>query len=363
MKSQAMKKFLPLFLAAIISCFVGGCSEDDGTPPTTSLSLTVTETDCFTINIQPQISGYTGDVGFYLYAITTNPEFKVTLGETAEFYDRLHESGDYVDDFSSDGTSINYNGLIPGETYYVWVWLQTDLDYCPGPVVCVASQKVTMSEFNPSGQILIDDVYGYAYLNIPDSFFDKFYVYLMYREVNESDTFTEQEIYSNSTSLPFTQGILYEYYFKFVLRSTNLEFTSDVYTYQWNFEDYAPSQIWLVGTPQGWNIDGDEEWNLPLIQSENRIYEGDFYIPEGEFCFRFYYHPGNWEYYSIGAQEDDTAIEISYDTIKSFRAWNIYFRPYTSGYGKGCWTCPDWPGGQLHIRVSIDYGYAAFQAL
>lgn len=72
-----------------------------------------------------------------------------------------------------------------------------------------------------------------------------------------------------------------------------------------------PRTIYLVGDCQGWSI-GDGSWPLIETAAESNVYEGIYTIEAGKFQFRFYSALGDWENNSIGAQDEDATVDISF---------------------------------------------------
>jgi hypothetical protein len=115
-----------------------------------------------------------------------------------------------------------------------------------------------------------------------------------------------------------------------------------------------PDQIWLVGDCEGWSAAPNDAWVLTETEPESLIYTGTFYIPEGKFQFRFYDQfdaAEPWEWYSIGSQDDDAAIEIAFED-------GVYSGDCTYNFsaakaGKGSWMVSGWPGGNVAMTVNL----------
>ena len=75
-----------------------------------------------------------------------------------------------------------------------------------------------------------------------------------------------------------------------------------------------PTQIYLIGMPNGWSID---KGNMPLYLTEKGFYCGAYQINAGEAAFRFYSTLGDWSTGSIGCQYFDELVDFSFgdDTI------------------------------------------------
>ena len=114
----------------------------------------------------------------------------------------------------------------------------------------------------------------------------------------------------------------------------------------------GPGEIYLVGEPQGWNV---SESDMKLIETEigSKVYYGVFDIPEGKFTFRFYKELGDWESWSIGAQDDDNAVDISFTDGKYS---GPVFMSAGGGdkKGKGSWACAGWEGGKLEVVLNLN---------
>lgn len=107
-----------------------------------------------------------------------------------------------------------------------------------------------------------------------------------------------------------------------------------------------PGYIWLIGQPEGWDINGKPEWRLyeaaDAIDSD--IYYGTFEIPADQFQFRFYTEVGDWENNSIGIQVEDNPINIE---LKN----GVYDGAAVKG--KGSWQVLEWEGGLVAITVNL----------
>ena len=109
-------------------------------------------------------------------------------------------------------------------------------------------------------------------------------------------------------------------------------------------------QIYLIGAPQGWNINSDE-CTLNETGVGTNIYEGAFDISAGSQYFRFYTTLGDWgsdgELPSIGANAADgecTEVDVT-DTATTVKAVA----------GKGSWYTPStWAGGFITFTVNLN---------
>lgn len=112
-----------------------------------------------------------------------------------------------------------------------------------------------------------------------------------------------------------------------------------------------PDNIWVIGACTGWDV-ASSTMVLTETAVESRIYQGTFEIPAGQFQFRFYDQLGDWNSWSIGAQNEDSTVEISFTD-------NVYEGPaYLGGdgdeKGKGSWQVTDWPGGTVKMTVDLN---------
>lgn len=108
--------------------------------------------------------------------------------------------------------------------------------------------------------------------------------------------------------------------------------------------------IYIVGEPNGWGI-GDESMPLVETEPESRIYTGIYEIEAGKFKFRFYDVLGDWEHYSIGSQDDDASIEITF--TDGVYEGACFYDPATEKAGKGSWEVPGWSGGKVKMTVDL----------
>ncbi len=104
----------------------------------------------------------------------------------------------------------------------------------------------------------------------------------------------------------------------------------------------AISSLYLVGSPQGWNIDNN---SMPLQYTDAGTYYGEFDVEPGNIIFRFYTRLGNWEDGSIGSQREDAPVDFSN---------NMLGQKLDLFGGKGSFEFPDWTGTKLYVEVSIN---------
>ena len=106
-----------------------------------------------------------------------------------------------------------------------------------------------------------------------------------------------------------------------------------------------PRALYLIGQPQGWDINSD---SMKAVETDagSNIYAGTFHVSEGQFQFRFYSELGDWEHNSIGSQMEDNPVEIEFTEDK-------YFGDVVVG-GKGSWQYPEWEGGNVDVEINLN---------
>ena len=113
--------------------------------------------------------------------------------------------------------------------------------------------------------------------------------------------------------------------------------------------DPAEGVLYLIGTPQDWNINGD---SMPLAQVEEGVFKAAYDIAAYDIIyFRFYSALGDWEANSIGsALEDGDNLPISL--------------PYSGECveGKGNWVIENWEGGYITFTVDLNNNNVEFEA-
>lgn len=113
----------------------------------------------------------------------------------------------------------------------------------------------------------------------------------------------------------------------------------------------GPRDLYLIGQPEGWDIAGNPAWTLKETGTETDIYEGTFDIPAGEFQFRFYTKTGDWEWNSVGSQDEDASVDIT--MTGGEYTGPVFHDPNTEKAGKGSWQISDWAGGTVTITVDL----------
>ena len=121
-----------------------------------------------------------------------------------------------------------------------------------------------------------------------------------------------------------------------------------------------PDAIYVIGQCSGWDINNDA---MALWETEpgSLIYKGTITVPAGEFQFRFYDQLGNWDWFSIGSQDDDAPINITFTDGQFTGA--CFYDPATEKAGKGSWQDTTWPGGDLEITLNLNSKTVVFQQM
>lgn len=113
--------------------------------------------------------------------------------------------------------------------------------------------------------------------------------------------------------------------------------------------------IQLVGQPEGWSTEVNENWLLYETEPGSLVYQGTFVIPADQFQFRFYDKfdaDEPWEFYSIGSQDEDATLEIS--MTDGTYSGPCFYDPDTKQAGKGSWQITGWPGGTVSMTVNLN---------
>lgn len=121
-----------------------------------------------------------------------------------------------------------------------------------------------------------------------------------------------------------------------------------------------PDAIYLIGQPSGWDINAT---TMPIYETEigSKIYKGVVTIGEGEFQFRFYDNLGDWDWFSIGAQDEDATVDITF--TDGTYSGPCFYSPTTEAAGKGSWQDTTWAGGDLEITVNLNDNTVVFQQM
>lgn len=106
----------------------------------------------------------------------------------------------------------------------------------------------------------------------------------------------------------------------------------------------AARKLYLIGAPQGWDINSDA---MAANETEigSNIYKGTFNVANGQFIFRFYSELGDWETNSYGSQEEDNPIEIEV-TNDTYSGEVVV--------GKGSWQYTGWEGGSIDVTIDLN---------
>lgn len=110
--------------------------------------------------------------------------------------------------------------------------------------------------------------------------------------------------------------------------------------------------VYIVGQPNGWNIDNDALYLSETANSSN-IYSGVLKIEAGQFMFRLYSQLGNWDKSSIGSQDADASIDIAFNDAGVYEG-DIFQGGVNCSSGKGNWNVPNWEGGAVEITVDLN---------
>ena len=121
----------------------------------------------------------------------------------------------------------------------------------------------------------------------------------------------------------------------------------------WFINTRDPGYIYLIGSPQGWNI-GDGSMMLFEADDEigTKVYRGSFNIAaDASLGFRFYTELGDWgsdgSLPSIGAAANDgDNKDVTFGADGTVSTGVVY--------GKGNFQFPNWPGGMMYIVVDLN---------
>lgn len=122
---------------------------------------------------------------------------------------------------------------------------------------------------------------------------------------------------------------------------------------KWFINFREPGYIFLIGSPQGWNI-GDG--SMMLFEADDEIgtktYRGHFPIAAAaDLQFRFYTELGDWgndgSLPSIGAAANDGDNKVCEFDADGKYSGNVVF-------GKGNFQFPTWTGGEMYIIVDLN---------
>ena len=114
----------------------------------------------------------------------------------------------------------------------------------------------------------------------------------------------------------------------------------------------VPGYIYMVGDPNGWNINAGPEWRLyePANAIGSKVYSGVFHINAGSQYFRFYTEIGDWG--NDGALPSIGSHPVDGDSSEII--WEDGSFTYQAVPGKGSWFTPaDWAGGDITMVVDM----------
>lgn len=110
--------------------------------------------------------------------------------------------------------------------------------------------------------------------------------------------------------------------------------------------------VYVVGQPNGWKIDNDALY-LSETSLNSNVYSGVLKIAAEQFSFRFYSQLGEWDSNSIGSQNDDKAIDISFNADGVYEG-DVFQGGINCTTGKGSWSVPTWQGGAVEITLDLN---------
>ncbi|MDE6339218.1 MAG: hypothetical protein K2K97_05460, partial [Muribaculaceae bacterium] len=113
-----------------------------------------------------------------------------------------------------------------------------------------------------------------------------------------------------------------------------------------------PNVIYMVGAPQGWNINNNAVY-LPETYDGSNIYSGLVKVDAGQGIFRFYSQLGNWDKSSIGAADGDSTIDITLDANGVYTG-SLFETGVNANNSKFNWQLPNWAGGALEITLNLN---------
>ncbi len=114
----------------------------------------------------------------------------------------------------------------------------------------------------------------------------------------------------------------------------------------------SPGFIFLAGEPEGWvgpsAAAKDHYWEWRLLEKDDeigsKVYYGTFPVEQGKAMFRFYTALTGWDPDSYGSQEGDNPLDFPETDLG---------KPLKMVKGKGSYNFPDWPGGNMAIKVDM----------
>lgn len=112
-----------------------------------------------------------------------------------------------------------------------------------------------------------------------------------------------------------------------------------------------PGKLYVIGAPSGWDINNDEI-SLDETGIGTKIFTGVFFIDAEKFQFRLYSKLGDWESFSIGSQDDDNPVDISFNAAGVYEGKIFMGKKKGDKLGKGSWQDASWPGGNVEVTVN-----------
>lgn len=123
-----------------------------------------------------------------------------------------------------------------------------------------------------------------------------------------------------------------------------------------------PGKLYLIGQPTGWDINADKVY-LEETGIGTKIYFGNVYIPGNtkdddgndiiNFQFRFYSQLGDWDSFSVGSQNDDSPVDITFNADGLYEGPVFMSAGAGDKLGKGSWQDKTWTGGNLEITINL----------
>lgn len=111
-----------------------------------------------------------------------------------------------------------------------------------------------------------------------------------------------------------------------------------------------PGKLYLIGAPSGWDINNDKMY-LEETGIGTKLFHGNLFIPEGQFQFRFYSQLGDWESFSVGSQDSDNPVAVTFNADGTYEGEIFMGKDKGDKLGKGSWEIKDWPGGNVEFTI------------
>lgn len=113
-----------------------------------------------------------------------------------------------------------------------------------------------------------------------------------------------------------------------------------------------PGKLYVIGQPTGWDINNDAVY-LEETGIATKIFHGVFYVGAGDFQFRLYSQLGDWESWSVGSQDADNPVDISFNADGIYQGKVFVGKAKGDALGKGSWQDASWTGGNLEVTVNM----------